>query len=306
MNALTSKTSMFYISAAGDMEMISLIIEKYTRILHLCRIATYNTDKLLAIHCATCLRAKHSLQKIMSRKLLRYDTLLNGSISRNNLLLEIEHLISYVHVVFNRTKQTRTRSKYLLCTGLFWDTPVTLITTEMTHRDILNQNTRRTTMPHEDITSFHRLDTSLRFLKNLPEHEHIVSILAYQLTPFPVFFVFKGSYQMSLGDELYKETEQPQTYIYASRHVLISFVKQAIIAIIHCHKNNMILRDINSSKFLISGGELILCDLSDGIQLSNESEQSKEGEILFHSKLKNTSGAWKRISLKRLHHRMVL
>ena len=235
------------------------------------------TEKLQAIHDITCLRAQHSLQTTMADKWMNKDSLLNSMISRKRFFSEIEDLLNYMNISFATMDESKTvrGNQYVLCGGDFKDNPVTLITTDMTHREVLHQTAERMTIPHEDIKSFHRLEKSLHILKILPKQDNIVSILAYQITPFPVFFVFEASYQMSLADELEKETEK--TLNYASTTVLLSILKQAISAILHCHKNGIILRNINTSKFLISGEKIKLFDLSDAIQLTTKREQRQEG-----------------------------
>ena len=98
-----------------------------------CTKPTYETDNLDAIHEATCLRAQHSLQITMSAKWKNYDSLLNSSISRKSLFSEIEHLLSYLNILFAETDESKTiqSNRYVLCGGHFQDKPITLVTTDM-------------------------------------------------------------------------------------------------------------------------------------------------------------------------------
>ena len=237
------------------------------------------SERVQTIYDILCLRAEHSLRQAIVDKLKIHDDLLTTDISRFNILSEIEYLINFTPIVFTDESRNIKTSRYLLCGGHFGKKPVTLVTTDMTHRDILLQPAGRMTIPHEDIKPFHRLYQSICILKKIAKHQDIVSILAYQINPFPFFFVFEGSCQMSLADELQKETEKTQNY--ASKHALISMVEQAVSAIVHCHNNSIILRNINTSKFFLSasGKEIKLADFSDAIELTIKAKQHSEGKM---------------------------
>ena len=216
----------------------------------------------------TCLEGNPRLRSMVAKQMEKLELLAEDNVDRNNLLYIIEAQAADFPLALKETLRCRSfqlcDKAFFMCSGSFAKHTTTLVTADVTIPDILRQSLGKAKLSTATMGSHDALFKSLSILTKLPEHDHVVNILAYQNTRLPRYFVCSGIMDISLAEVLYTGTHISGKVPTVAK--LLKIAAQAVSSIQHCHKYGIILRNISPAMFFVTGDEIQLADASYAIE----------------------------------------
>ena len=256
--------------------LLQYIVKCYIAILRVYITDEQNSSELENIYDTTCLQGDRRLRNLMTKQLENVNFLVERYVARHNLLSSIESQMTAGPLVLNDNLKCQDiqfcNKSFFMCNGSFGKRTATVVTADAKISDILSQTPGKAELFGALMGSHDMLYNSVGILSKLPEHEHVINIFAYQITRLPRYLICAGMMQISLSDELFRETHISGNV--STLPKLLKIAKQAVSSIQHCHNHDIILRNICSTMFFLIGDEIKLADASYAID-KNRSNGSK-------------------------------